>query len=368
MPLNAIRQPAPRAERTLRVADVAVWYGQKAGGITTYLDAKSEYAARTGAFEHHLIVPGDRNVRRGNRHEVRARVTTANGYRIPLRTSSLSHALRSAEPDVVLVHDRFWSLAAAGPVAADLRSPVVAVHHASAELEAAAIPGPGGAYGKVFRHWERRAYERVDAVMSASPVSAVRDRPLLPLRFGLDPAFRPQPGIRRGDHVLYAGRLAREKGLDVLLAAAARAREPWPLLIAGSGVSEAWVEGLIRRHRLRDRVSLIGYITNRAELARAFAAASCVVVPGAHETFGLVVLEAAASGAAVVAADTAPAAAQVAPIVHTFAAGDARDLARTIDHARAAAVDPFAAKAVADRFTWDQAFAAELADLERLVK
>ena len=346
---------------------MAVWYGERAGGITTYLDAKTEYAERTGAFEHHLIVPGNRNIRRGNRHEVRARVTTSNGYRIPLRTSSLSEALRSAQPDVVLVHDRFWSLAAAGPVAADLRSPVVAVHHASPELEAAALPGWGGAYGKVFRHWERRAYERVNAVMAACPTAAVRDRPLLPLRFGLDPAFRPQPGTRRGDHVLYAGRLSREKGIDVLLAAAAAARDPWPLFIVGSGGSESWLEHLVRRHGLGGRVSFVGYISERPELARAYAAASAVVVPGAHETFGLVILEAAASGASVVAARTAPAAAEAGPMVQTFKAGDARDLARSIERARAACPDPFAAKAVADRFTWDNAFEAELADLERLL-
>src|SRR5262249_53438227 len=122
----------------LRVADVAIWYGERGGGITTYLDAKIDFAARSGAFEHHLIVPGERDGRSGNRHEVRAHMTTSNGYRIPLRTHSISQALRNAEPDVVMVHDRFWSLIAAGPVAADLRSPVVAVHHASAALEAAA--------------------------------------------------------------------------------------------------------------------------------------------------------------------------------------------------------------------------------------
>jgi alpha-1,6-mannosyltransferase len=349
------------------VADVAIWYGNRGGGITTYLNAKCAYAARSRAFEHHLIVPGDRDLRRGNRHEVRARMATANGYRIPLRTNSLSQALRLAAPDVVLVHDRFWSLAAAGPVAADLRSPVVAVHHASAALEAAALPGPGGAYGKLFSFWERRAYERVQAVMSASSDADVGDRPRLPLRFGLDAAFRPQPSVRRSDHVLYADRLAREKGIDVLLAAAARSAERWPIFLAGTGVSRGWVEGLARRYGLGDRVTFLDYISDREELARAYAAAACVVVPGAHETFGLTVLEAAASGGAVVAASSAPAAAEAGTLVETFAPGDPGDLLRAINAARSTRRDPFAAKALADRFTWDRAFEAELADLERLL-
>jgi glycosyltransferase involved in cell wall biosynthesis len=354
--------------RPLRVADVAIWYGERGGGITTYLDAKAAYADSTGAFEHHLVTPGERDERRGNRHQVRARMTTANGYRIPLRTSSLSHALRGAEPDVVLVHDRFWSLVAAGPVAADLRSPVVAVHHASAALEAAALPGPGGAYGKLFRHWERRAYERVDAVMSASPEAEVGSCPVLPLRFGLDPAFRPPADVERKGHVLYAGRFAREKGIDVLLAAAARSRQPWQLDLAGTGVARSWVEGLVKRHRLQHRVRFLDYIRDRAELARAFAGAGCVVIPGAYETFGLVILEAAASGASVVAARNAPAAREGGRAVWTFEPGNVEDLLRAIERARATDPDPAAAAALADRFTWARAFEAELADLEALVR
>jgi alpha-1,6-mannosyltransferase len=354
-------------ERKLCVADVAIWYGNRGGGITTYLDAKCEYAARTGAFEHHLIVPGESDLRRGNRHVVRARLATSNGYRIPLRTSSLSHALRSAAPDVVMVHDRFWSLTAAGPVAADLRSPVVAVHHASAELEAAAIPGPGGAYGKLFRLWERRAHERVTAVMSATGDAKAAGRPVLPLRFGIDPVFRPQPSVGRGDHVLYVGRLAREKGIDVLLGAAARSTERWPLFIAGTGPSQGWVEGLVKRYGLSDRVTFLGYIGDRTDLARAYAAASCVVIPGAHETFGLVIVEAAASGAAVVAAGCSPGTREASAVVEPFGAGDPTDLLRAINAARTTRRDPFAAKAIADRFTWDRAFEAELADLERLL-
>ena len=58
----AARRPALRlvAARPLRVVDVAIWYGERSGGIRTYLDAKSAFARRTGAFEHRLVVPGPR--------------------------------------------------------------------------------------------------------------------------------------------------------------------------------------------------------------------------------------------------------------------------------------------------------------------
>jgi ActR/RegA family two-component response regulator len=70
----------------------------------------------------------------------------------------------------------------------------------------------------------------------------------------------------------------------------------------------------------------------------------------------------------VVAAHTAPAAVQAGPIVTTFLPGDPDDLLRAIESARASSPDPSAAAAIAERFTWENAFQAELADLERLVR
>jgi alpha-1,6-mannosyltransferase len=61
----------------------------------------------------------------------------------------------------------------------------------------------------------------------------------LPARFGLGPAFRPRAGVHRGDHVLYAGRLAREKGVLALLEAAARSEAPWPQWLVGAGPAAA---------------------------------------------------------------------------------------------------------------------------------
>ena len=42
-------RPALRlvAARPLRVVDVATWYGERSGGIRTYLDAKGAYARRS---------------------------------------------------------------------------------------------------------------------------------------------------------------------------------------------------------------------------------------------------------------------------------------------------------------------------------
>ena len=98
------------------------------------------------------------------------------------------------------------------------------VHHGSLDLDANALPGPTRLYRPALGAWLRRAYAGADAVMSACDPRADTGRDAtLPLRFGLDSAFYPEGDEERGDHVLYAGRISREKGVFELLEAAARA-------------------------------------------------------------------------------------------------------------------------------------------------
>jgi glycosyltransferase involved in cell wall biosynthesis len=368
-----VRQALPRRRRhlrpvaapRLRVADVAVFYGGRSGGIRTYLDEKAAYAQRTGAFEHHLIVPCHPPLSGPGRHELPSvPVAGSNGYRWPIGSRPLADALKRLRPDVVLLHDPFWHPHAAIAVAHRVGAAVVMVHHGSVDLDAHAFPGPKRVYRHAFRAWLRRAYAPADAVMAAcDPLPDCGREAALRLRFGLHPAFRPQPDEARGDHVLYAGRLGREKGIFELLEAAARSRDPWPLRLVGAGTASDAVAARVRRLGLGDRVSFRPYLADRHELARAYAAARCVVMPGAYETFGLVAFEAAASGAGTVACSTAPSTWLLGDLAHTFPPGDVDALLAAIERARAAEPDRAAATRFAAEHTWAKAFAAELADL-----
>jgi alpha-1,6-mannosyltransferase len=366
---HALAEPAaPAVRRTLRVVDVALWYGERSGGIRTYLDAKVAHARQTGAFEHHVVVPGPRERHRDGRHELPSlRLVAANGYRVPLGARALGRTLKQLRPDVVLLHDPFWLPLHVTEKAHELGARVVAVHHGSAALDAAGMPGPPRLWEPLFRAWLRHAYAPVDAIASVVDPRPDCGRPAsFPLRLGLHGAFRPQPGLRRGDHVLYVGRLGREKGVFRLLEAAAIADDPWPLVFVGSGPAEEALRRRTRSLRLGHRVAFRPYVRDRERLARAYAAARCVVMPGEHETFGLVALEAAACGARVVACETAPSAALLGSLVHTYPAGDAAALARAIAAARGAERDLDAAAALGWRFSWDRLFADELAHLREL--
>lgn len=355
-------------QQPLRVCDVALFYAPRSGGIRTYLDAKVAHVAATGVYEHHVVVPGLEERHGGGHHTLPSvALTASNGYRLPLGVTRLERTLARIRPDVVLLHDPFWGPVNVTRAAHRLGAKVVAVHHGSVELDAAGLPGPDALYLGLLRAWLRRAYRSADAVMSAvDPASDCGRDADLPLRLGVHEAFRPQAGVARGDHVLYVGRLGREKGVLELLAAAARSREPWELWLVGSGPLEEHLRARAARYGIAHRVSFHPFVDGRAELARLYAGASCVVMPGVHETFGLVGLEAAASGARVVACSTAPSARECGALAHLFAPGDVQGLLEAIADARCAGRDLASAAALAWRMRWAQLFAAEQRSLAAL--
>ena len=108
--------------------------------------------------------------------------------------------------------------------------------------------------------------------------------------------LREALGIRNDDvAVVSVGRLAREKGFDTLLRAAA-GDERLTVLIAGEGPER---EALTR---LGGRVRLLGDL-DEERLAEAYAAADVFALLSLHEPWGVVVNEAAASGLPLVLSD-----------------------------------------------------------------
>jgi alpha-1,6-mannosyltransferase len=192
--------------------------------------------------------------------------------------------------------------------------------------------------------------------------------PTIPLRFGLDPAFRPPADLEHGDHVLYAGRISADKGLFTLLAAMALSRGEWTLRLVGDGPALPEVSERARKLGIQHRIEHRSFIDDRHELAREYATAACVVVPGAHESFGLVALEAAACGAPVVATATTPSVSLIGEAAHTFPGGDVRELLQALGRARLAPHDGARGEALAQAHTWDHAFRQELRDLKALAR
>lgn len=106
-----------------------------------------------------------------------------------------------------------------------------------------------------------------------------------------------------------AGRLIGVKGQVTLLRALPRILEAEPIVrltLIGAGPDEAHLRGLAASLGVADEVRFAGWLP-REQTVREMASAAAVVVPsdGTQEGFGLVVAEAMASGAPVVASDIA---------------------------------------------------------------
>ena len=108
-----------------------------------------------------------------------------------------------------------------------------------------------------------------------------------------DPAKADRDAYPGEVKILYAGRLSREKGVDLLADAFLRAHATDPrlhLLLAGGGPEEAEL-----RARLGDAATFLGWLGGE-ELAAAYASADAFLFCSVTDTYGQVILEAGASG------------------------------------------------------------------------
>jgi glycosyltransferase involved in cell wall biosynthesis/predicted metal-dependent phosphoesterase TrpH len=113
-----------------------------------------------------------------------------------------------------------------------------------------------------------------------------------------DPRKRVEGSLPGVVNVLYAGRLTREKGADLLAESflAARAADPrLHLVLAGGGPEEGQL-----RERLGEHATFLGWLSGD-QLARTYASADIFLFASRTDTFGQVLLEAQASGLPVVA-------------------------------------------------------------------
>jgi glycosyltransferase involved in cell wall biosynthesis/predicted metal-dependent phosphoesterase TrpH len=196
-------------------------------------------------------------------------------------------------------------------------APLIASHHTELAAYAGLRSGDGGL--EAIAQMALGAFYRAPrAILSPSPGA---DRSLIGLGVeearigrwerGVD-SSRFDPGKAARDaypgeiKVLYAGRLTREKGVDLLAESFLRARRRDPrlhLLLAGGGPEEGEL-----RERLGEHATFLGWLEGEA-LPRAYASADVFLFCSRTDTFGQAILEAGASGLPTVAvAEGGPAA------------------------------------------------------------
>ncbi|NMA92955.1 MAG: glycosyltransferase family 4 protein [Firmicutes bacterium] len=117
-----------------------------------------------------------------------------------------------------------------------------------------------------------------------------------------DPAFRGRYAAAEEKLLFFIGRLVREKGVQFLLEALPTIREQVPgtrLVVAGRGPYEEELYRLASHLGLEEAVTFTGYIDEESR-NQLYAGADVAVFPSLYEPFGLVALEAMATGVPVV--------------------------------------------------------------------
>ncbi|HET9074032.1 MAG TPA: glycosyltransferase [Solirubrobacteraceae bacterium] len=222
---------------------------------------------------------------------------------------ALVDAIAEGRYDLVHVVTPGPAGAGAWLVAKILELPLLGSYHT--ELGAYAGLRTGQAYLETLADVAMgRFYSRCDVVLSPSAATDARlvelgvpgsvigrwDRGVDLARFS--PELRDASALPGEINVLYAGRLTKEKGVDLLCDAFLAARERDPrlhLVLAGDGPERGAME-----ERLGSAATFLGFL-HGAELPTAYASADAFLFASVTDTFGQVILEAQASGLAVVA-------------------------------------------------------------------
>jgi glycogen synthase len=147
-----------------------------------------------------------------------------------------------------------------------------------------------------------------------------------------DGLFRLRPEVPRNRDLLFVGRLVSDKGADLLLQALAKLPGR-RLTIVGDGPEAAALVWRAEEWKVAERVTFTG-AKRGEELARLMNAHHILVVPSRWaEPFGIVALEGAASGCAVVASDGGGLPEAVGPCGVTFRSGSVDSLVDAIGRA-----------------------------------
>lgn len=317
----------------MRIVDVSNLYSDVGGGVRTYHHQKLRYFENHPEHSYAMIVPGAENKvvqhKGGRMYYIKGLAVEAKdsgpGYYMLYNAAQMRRVFERERPDIVEVGGPYTDPWLAK--LAKLYSDTIFVGFYHLEFRDAHIEP----WIQSWPSWARRAtmgffdralrflyQDNLTATFVASEVVkrelaeiGITNTILTPLGVDIrkfdparrDEAVRERLGAKPDDKILlHAGRLCVEKGTRTVLdAAEGLLRDPKVhLVLAGRGGIADEVSAMAEQH---ERFHYLGYVADPSELGAVFASADAYLATGPYETFGLAVLEALASGLAVVATD-----------------------------------------------------------------
>jgi len=287
------------------------------GGVESHVMGLSEGLMNLG---HEVEVVTSRYSRMPETEKIKGIKVTrlpqwVNLYNTPVVTA-IQEFVRRSHADVIHVHspppftERF---AAKG--AKDAQKPLVVTHHCDLELKGFLGKMAVNVYQSLLGKYPLKMADRV---ISTTNSYATTSRSLWDIDVDVVPnavdvnRFHPK---NKGDFIrdkfvegdepiaLFVGRLVPHKGIGILIRAL-EYLQSGKLLIVGDGPYLNWLKQLTKKLKLEDRVVFVGPISDYW-LPAYYAATDVVVLPSTSrlEAFGIVGLEAMASGKPLVLSD-----------------------------------------------------------------
>lgn len=314
---------------SLRSVHITNFYHQCSGGIGAFYRALLTHAEREQRYVR-LIVPGEHNCaepvgRYGLIYTVKAPASpfVDNRYRLlmPFGRSGAEvlRILKLEQPDILEISDKYSILYLSGFLRKrwipGIRRPTeVATSHERLDDNVAVHLQSTGAAGRITAAWYLRyvyfpmfdhhiansAYTAAELVPASQGHTTRRGIWICPMGINVrNFPFRERvPGDDKT--LLYAGRLAKEKNVDVLPPMMERLPRNWRLLIAGDGPRRAWLQARVGES-LPERIRFLGHVTDRTEFRNLLESSDVFVHPNPCEPFGITPLEAMATGVPLVA-------------------------------------------------------------------
>ena len=353
-------------------------FAPRSGGVKRYLLAKRAWFARVRPdIEHTLVVPGaaHRDNGRGVVSVAAARLPFGDGYRWPASTKKWADRLCELSPSLIEAGDPYAPGRAALDAGGRLGVPVVGFCH-SDPAQLAALHLGEWAEPPVRRRWAR-LFRRFDQVVAPSrhiaerlAFAGVPNVVVQPLGVDID-TFHPSRAdpvqLRRAlglspdvKLLVFAGRPAREKNVEVMLETVGKLGDGHHLLLIGAGAQS----------KPQANATFLDFQKDPREVARLLASCDAFLHANPNEPFGLVALEAMACGLPMVATSSGGVSEMVDDSVGRLAPRATADsLAQAVEALFEADLQALGAAArarVEARYGWDAVFTQLTGLYERL--
>lgn len=287
-------------------------------GVQQYVTAMGEWLRKQGHVVHYLVGESKRDDLQ-NIHSLARNVSVRfNGNRttipLPADRRKLRRLLDEEKFDVLHVqmpHSPF--LAQRLIKQASEHTAIIGTFHVAPYSKLVSVAN------RALGVWLRPSIKRFDRVVSVSSAAAAFAEStfkikteVLPNVFDYQRFHKAKPFKKYSDErltILFLGRLVPRKGSEQLLDAivklkSRRSLPAYRVVICGKGPLHSKLETVVHKAKLDDTVELVGFVDEK-DKPRYYASADISVFPSrAGESFGIVLLEAMASGkAAVLAGD-----------------------------------------------------------------